>query len=192
VTAGPTPAEVGAGVRLEQVRHNAVALLGAMSPAPRQLRVRSGDAAIEIEWPEPAGTAGPAGLAAITEPAAAAPAASGSPAPGDAANGHPATAAATGAAAGAAAGGSPPTDDPAYVTAPVVGTFYHAPAPDADPFVRVGDVVAPGQRIGVLEAMKLMIPVEADRAGRITAVLRANGDSVEYGERLFAFAALEA
>jgi acetyl-CoA carboxylase biotin carboxyl carrier protein len=185
VTAGPTPAEVGEGIRLEQVRHSAVALLGEMSPAPRQLRVRSGDVAIEIEWHEPAGPAGPA---TITEPVATRAAANGSPASGAPANGH----AAPGPAAAAVAAGSPPGDDSAYVTAPVVGTFYHASAPDADPFVRVGDVVAPGQQVGVLEAMKLMIPVEADRAGRITAVLRANGDSVEYGERLFAFAALEA
>jgi acetyl-CoA carboxylase biotin carboxyl carrier protein len=72
-----------------------------------------------------------------------------------------------------------------YLTAPTVGVFYRAPEPGADPFVVEGDLVAPGRQIGIIEAMKLMIPVEADRAGRITGILKANGEPVEYGERLF-------
>jgi acetyl-CoA carboxylase biotin carboxyl carrier protein len=79
-----------------------------------------------------------------------------------------------------------------YLTAPTVGVFYHAPGPDADPFVRVGDTLRPGQQVGIIESMKLMIPVEADRAGEVIAVLKGNGETVEYGERLLALAAGDA
>ncbi len=71
------------------------------------------------------------------------------------------------------------------ICAPTVGVFYRAPEPSAAPFVSPGDTVVSGQQIGIVEAMKLMIPVEADRAGRIREILPENGASVEYGERLF-------
>ena len=73
-----------------------------------------------------------------------------------------------------------------YLTSPGVGVFYHAREPGAEPFVAVGSPVQPGQQIGIIEAMKLMIPIEADRAGRISLALKANGEPVEYGEPLFA------
>jgi acetyl-CoA carboxylase biotin carboxyl carrier protein len=81
-------------------------------------------------------------------------------------------------------------DDPVRdeITAPTVGVFYAAPAPDAPPFVTPGDVVETGQQVAIVEAMKLMVPVEADRAGRIVEVLRDSGDPVEYGEALFTIA----
>lgn len=75
---------------------------------------------------------------------------------------------------------------------PAVGVFYHARELGAEPFVSVGSVIRPGQQIGIIEAMKLMIPVEADRAGRITAVVKGNGEPVEYDEPLFALEAQEA
>jgi len=75
------------------------------------------------------------------------------------------------------------------LTSPVVGTFYHAREPGAEPFVSVGSEVRTGQQIGIVEAMKMMIPVQADRGGRIAAVLKGNGESVEYGEPLFALEA---
>lgn len=78
------------------------------------------------------------------------------------------------------------------LTSPGVGVFYHALEPGAEPFVSVGSRIQPGQQIGIIEAMKLMIPVEADRAGRVTEVLKADGESVEYGEPLFALAATDA
>lgn len=74
-----------------------------------------------------------------------------------------------------------------HVCAHMVGVFYRAPEPGAKPFVEPGDVVVPGQQLGIIEAMKLMIPVEADAPGRIVEVLAADGTSVEYGDRLFAF-----
>jgi acetyl-CoA carboxylase biotin carboxyl carrier protein len=70
------------------------------------------------------------------------------------------------------------------VTAPTVGVFYRAPEPGAPPFVTEGDVVSAGQQVAIVEAMKLMIPVEADRAGRVVEVLAADGDPVEFGQPL--------
>jgi len=78
-----------------------------------------------------------------------------------------------------------------YVCAPMVATLYLAPSPGADPFVREGDQVVPGQQVAILEAMKMMIPVEADRAGEVVKVLVPNATPVEYGERLIALAVSE-
>jgi acetyl-CoA carboxylase biotin carboxyl carrier protein len=87
-----------------------------------------------------------------------------------------------------AAPGSPPVTagDTVYLRSPAVGVFYHASEPGADPFVSVGSVVRPGDQIGIVEAMKLMMPVEATRAGRITAVVKGDGETVEFDEPLFA------
>jgi acetyl-CoA carboxylase biotin carboxyl carrier protein len=68
----------------------------------------------------------------------------------------------------------------------MVGTFYSAPEPGAEPFVTVGDEVRAGQQIAILEVMKLMTPVGADRAGRVAEVLVPDGTSVEYGTGLIA------
>jgi acetyl-CoA carboxylase biotin carboxyl carrier protein len=72
------------------------------------------------------------------------------------------------------------------VRAPVVGTFHRAPEPGAAPFVAVGDVVRPGQVVGIVEAMKLMNEVAADQAGRVTEVLVEDGEPVEYDQPLIA------
>jgi len=69
--------------------------------------------------------------------------------------------------------------------APMVGTFYRAPAPDADPFVREGDLVEEGQALCIIEAMKLMNEIEAKVAGRVAKILVDNGQPVEYGQPLF-------
>lgn len=79
-----------------------------------------------------------------------------------------------------------------YLSSPAVGVFYHASEPGAEPFVSVGSIVKPGQQVGIIEAMKLMMPIEADRAGIIMAVLKANGEPVEYDEPLFALESEEA
>lgn len=128
---------------LEQVRRNAVQLVAEVGRTPRNLRVRAGDIAVEIEWDESEHVPAPAVTAA-------------------------------------------PPDTAVHLTAPAVGVFYRAPKPGADPFVRAGDVVRVGQQVGIVEAMKLMIPVEADQAGRITEILKQDGEPVEYGENLFA------
>lgn len=72
-----------------------------------------------------------------------------------------------------------------YLYAQTVGVFYPAPEPGAAPFVVEGDFVVAGQQVGIIEAMKLMIPVMADRVGRIAVVLKAYAEPVEYGDRLF-------
>jgi acetyl-CoA carboxylase biotin carboxyl carrier protein len=71
------------------------------------------------------------------------------------------------------------------IEAPMVGTFYRASSPTADPFVRDGDVVKQGQILCIIEAMKLMNEIESKAAGRIVKILVENGQPVEYGQPLF-------
>jgi acetyl-CoA carboxylase biotin carboxyl carrier protein len=79
----------------------------------------------------------------------------------------------------------PPEQDDAQVRAPMVGTFYRAAEPGAEPYVREGDTVVPGQQIGVVEAMKVMNPIEAAGHGRVVRVLVPDAAPVEYGQPLF-------
>ncbi|CAB3804218.1 Biotin carboxyl carrier protein of acetyl-CoA carboxylase [Paraburkholderia caffeinitolerans] len=74
------------------------------------------------------------------------------------------------------------------VTSPMVGTFYRAPSPGADPFVQVGDTVKEGQTLCIIEAMKLLNEIESDIAGVVKEVLVENGQAVEYGQPLFVVA----
>ena len=69
---------------------------------------------------------------------------------------------------------------------PIVGTFYAAPAPNAPPFIKVGDTVQVGQVLCIIEAMKLMNELEAEVAGEVVRVYVENGQPVEYGQSLFA------
>ena len=71
------------------------------------------------------------------------------------------------------------------VKAPMVGTFYRTPSPDAKPFVEVGQTVKEGQTICIIEAMKLMNEIETDASGVVKAILVENGQPVEYGQPLF-------
>jgi acetyl-CoA carboxylase biotin carboxyl carrier protein len=73
-----------------------------------------------------------------------------------------------------------------YIRAEMVGTFYRATEPGAEPFVSAGDEVQVGQQVATLEVMKLMTPVAADRAGRVVDVLVRDGSPVEYGASLIA------
>jgi acetyl-CoA carboxylase biotin carboxyl carrier protein len=70
------------------------------------------------------------------------------------------------------------------ITAPMIGTFYAAATPGAQPFVVEGDEVYVGQTIGIIEAMKIMNEIAADRAGTVEAILVGNGQPVEYGSPL--------
>jgi acetyl-CoA carboxylase biotin carboxyl carrier protein len=72
-----------------------------------------------------------------------------------------------------------------FITSPIVGTFYSAPAPDAPAFVKVGEQVKNGQTVCILEAMKLMNEIQADYDCEIEAVLVSNEQKVEYGQPLF-------
>jgi len=85
-------------------------------------------------------------------------------------------------------GGSPEvpaTDHLAEVSSPMVGTFYAAPAPDAPPYVKVGQKVAVGDTLCIIEAMKLMNELEAEVAGTVAEIVVQNADPVEYGQVLF-------
>ena len=70
------------------------------------------------------------------------------------------------------------------VESPMVGTFYRAASPDADPFVEEGASVRKGQPLCIIEAMKMMNEIEADTAGRVVSILLENGNPVEYGQPL--------
>ena len=71
------------------------------------------------------------------------------------------------------------------VKSPIVGTLYRAPAPDADPYVQVGQSVKEGMTLCIIEAMKLMNEIESDATGKIVKILVENGQPVEYGQPLF-------
>lgn len=147
---------------LAAVRNTAADLLAKSPQPPSTLNVRIGDVAVEMAWQPRQVTA-----AAATE--------DGSVVPLVPASTPPAAPAPTG-----------PT-----LNAATVGTFYRSPAPGAPPFVTEGDEVSPGQQVAIIEAMKLMLPVEADRGGRVVEVLVADGEGVEYGQPLFRLAAEE-
>jgi len=95
-------------------------------------------------------------------------------------------------AAAPAAGAAAPTAAPAApvpaghaVASPMVGTFYRASSPESKPFVELGSQVSVGDTLCIIEAMKMMNEIEADKAGVIKAILKENGQPVEYGEALF-------
>ncbi len=71
------------------------------------------------------------------------------------------------------------------IRSPMVGTFYRAPAPDADPYVKIGDHVEPGTILCIIEAMKLMNEIESEVSGKIADILVENGKPVEYNQLLF-------
>ena len=71
------------------------------------------------------------------------------------------------------------------VKSPLVGTFYNAPSPDAEAFVKIGDTVKKGQVLGIVEAMKLMNEIESEFEGTVEKILVSNEEVVEYGQPLF-------
>ncbi|WP_433319745.1 acetyl-CoA carboxylase biotin carboxyl carrier protein [Micromonospora sp. CA-269861] len=150
---------VGGEEALAGLRRQAQHLIAELAGPVRRIRLRSGPAVLEVEWhPEdvtrPDVPAVPV-VPAQTPPPGAPPAVIRPPVPG-----RPA------------------------VRAPIVGTFYRAPEPGARPFVAVGDLVRPGQPVAIVEAMKLMNEVTADRAGRVAAILVEDGQPVEYDQPL--------
>jgi acetyl-CoA carboxylase biotin carboxyl carrier protein len=98
------------------------------------------------------------------------------PAPAAASAPAPATAGAPAAA---------PAAEGAEITSPMVGTFYRKPAPDAPNFVEVGTAVSEGQTLCIIEAMKVMNEIKAEKSGTICAVVATDGNPVQYGDVLF-------
>lgn len=148
---------------MAELCRQAALLRGISSDPVRRIRLRSGDMSVEVEWPDVSGSRQPAREKA------------------DGAAGGADDAART---AEEPPGGAGDEDGAHYVRAPVVGTFYTAPQPGAEPFVKEGDTVVAGQQIGIVEAMKLMNPVKADRTGEVVEVVAANAEPVEYGQVL--------
>jgi oxaloacetate decarboxylase (Na+ extruding) subunit alpha len=72
-----------------------------------------------------------------------------------------------------------------FICSPIVGTYYRAPAPDADPYIKVGQVIEAGQVVCIVEAMKVMNEIKADFSGTIVEILVENGDPVEFGQKMF-------
>ena len=79
----------------------------------------------------------------------------------------------------------PPAESGHTVKSPMVGTFYHASSPGAEPFVEVGSTVKVGQTLCIIEAMKILNEIEAETAGTVKQILVNNGDPVEFGQTLF-------
>ncbi|WP_231640203.1 biotin/lipoyl-containing protein [Micromonospora sp. NRRL B-16802] len=151
--------EVLAGLR-RQVRQ----LMAELAGPVRRIRLHSGSTVLEVEW-HPGEASTLPGVPPDLPPAAP----------------PQATATASGPTASLI---RPPVPGRTAVRAPVVGTFYRAPEPGAGPFVAVGDLVRPGQPVAIVEAMKLMNEVTADRAGRVAAILVQDGQPVEYDQPL--------
>ena len=133
---------------------------------------KTGDRIIPVAAPAPAPMAPPAVMSAAPAVMPAAPAPVPAAASATPANEEPGTAEA------AAPAGN-------VVKSPLVGTFYAAPAEDAEPFVKVGDSVKEGQVLAIVEAMKLMNEIESDYTGTVKEILVENGQGVEFGQPLF-------
>lgn len=147
--------------RTVALRDEVVELARALPGDLRRLSVRSGDRAIEVEW-------APAVDDDAREPTRVGPARRADP-------------------AAEGPSGDPVPDVPegtSAVRAPLVGTFYVAPTPGAEPFVHVGDEVEPGQTLGIVEAMKLMNPIVADGPGVVAEVRIGDAESVEFDQIL--------
>ena len=133
-----------------------------------ELEITEAEGKVRIVKASPAAQAAPVTYAVAAAPVAA-PVAATSPAP--------AVEAAAPAAAAEPAGH--------IVKSPMVGTFYRASAPGAKPFKEVGDTVKEGETICIVEAMKILNEIEADKSGTVTQILVQNGQAVEYGQPLF-------
>lgn len=96
-----------------------------------------------------------------------------------------AAAAAAAPVAAAAAPAAAPVETGHVVKSPMVGTFYRASSPNAKPFADIGQQVKEGEAICIIEAMKIMNEIEADKSGTITKILAENGQAVEFGQPLF-------
>ncbi|WP_157254568.1 acetyl-CoA carboxylase biotin carboxyl carrier protein [Nonomuraea typhae] len=152
---------------LESVRASATLLLSELRRPPTMLRLRAGEVAVELRWEEPVTVAAPAPAAPQTlAPTATPPGAPAMPQ-------EPALTATP-----------EPERELTFVRSPTVGVFYLAPEPGAAPFVAEGDQVAPGQQVGIVEVMKMMIPVEAGCHGRVVSVMKPDAAPVEFDEQL--------
>src|SRR5579862_656055 len=141
-----------------------------------EIEIREGEESVRIARNGPSDAPAPAGKAQVVTTTAAAPA--------------PTSASQRSASARASAEPVPVAAPTAgagehMVTAPMVGTFYSAPAPGAKQFVEIGDEVEVGQVLCIIEAMKMMNQIESEKAGKVKAIMVKNGEPVEFGQPLF-------
>lgn len=139
-----------------------------------EIEIKEGEESVRISR----NTAAPIAMAAAAVPAAPA-----MPAPA-----APAAPAAAPAAVPAPAPAAPTVDTDNAVKSPMVGTFYRSPSPEAPAFVEVGQSVRAGDVLCIVEAMKMMNQIEADRAGTVTAIHAENGEPVEFDQPLITIA----
>ncbi|MDR6220157.1 acetyl-CoA carboxylase biotin carboxyl carrier protein [Deinococcus soli (ex Cha et al. 2016)] len=161
----------------------------------REFSLRTGSFDLSLKrgpqaFAAPAPLTGPAPALApmpVSAPAFAPMPAPAAPAPQaqDSAPAAPAQAAAPAPAPAAETPAEKPASKGTPVKAPIVGTFYASSSPDAAPYVKVGDTVAAGQVLCIIEAMKLMNEIEAEQGGTIREILVKNAEPVEYGQTLF-------
>ncbi|WP_248958501.1 acetyl-CoA carboxylase biotin carboxyl carrier protein [Sphaerisporangium perillae] len=161
MSAEPAPVDERERVLDWVVRH--AARLGHAGPAPlRRITVSTATLALQVEWAD----TGPPGA------------------------GAPAPAGQTGQSGQSGPDGAEEAGDgqdgTIVITSPMVGTFYRAGEPGAPPFVEVGDIVEPGQQVGIIEAMKLMNAVQAEQGGRVSRIVATDGSPVQYEEPLLA------
>ena len=133
-----------------------------------EIEINEGEESVRISR-YPQGNAGMQAMAPMMMPAAAAPMPVAAPA----------------AAPETAALAEAPVADGNSANAPMVGTFYRSPSPEADPYVKPGDTVSVGDTLCIIEAMKMMNPIESEVAGTILSVEVENGEAVEFGQILF-------
>jgi acetyl-CoA carboxylase biotin carboxyl carrier protein len=164
-----------APITLAELREQTRELAGELPGTLRRITLRAGGLSVDVEWE---GAPAPAQYAPVPYP----PPAYYPPAAGEAAQAPAPHAAAAAAEAAAETPAGKANTIP--VTAPLVGTFYRAPSPTGEPFVKIGDVVEPGQPLAIVEAMKLLNNITSEHKGKVVAIHVDNGDIVEYGQAL--------
>ncbi|MEU5025614.1 acetyl-CoA carboxylase biotin carboxyl carrier protein [Streptomyces milbemycinicus] len=170
---------------LDSLCRSVTELAKAADKQPRRITLRHGQTSVEMEWPDPAESEPEHNHAPPSGPATAPPPAPASPQHPQA-QPHPHTQVAVADGMRPQAGAQQAGTGLRYICASTVGTFYHAPEPGAPPFIGVGDMVKPGQPVGVLEVMKMMSTIESDTAGRVVEILVPNAQPVEYQQPLIA------
>jgi acetyl-CoA carboxylase biotin carboxyl carrier protein len=158
------PADITLAELREQTRQLAEELPGTL----RRITLRAGGLRVDVEW-----EGAPAQVVAAPHYA-----------PPQYAPLHAVAPEAAPAAAVPAEAPAPPAAAGIPVTAPLVGTFYRSSSPSSEPFVKVGDVVEPGQTLAIIEAMKLLNNIAAEHRARVVAIHVDNGDVVEYAQPL--------
>jgi acetyl-CoA carboxylase biotin carboxyl carrier protein len=153
------PSEHQLGPIVETVRLTALELIASLPERPTRLRVRAAGVTVDLDWRQ-------SPLPAMPPPT----------------NIEQAGPLVVGAEPNGVATKSEPRSG--FVCAPAVGTFYHAPDPGKPPFVEPGALIEVGQQVGIIEAMKLMLPVQAECSGQVVGLLVADGHAVEYGDQL--------